>query len=304
MKLRDKEIPSYIKREMLKSEKETSEKVSKSETKSEAKPKAKNVHIGHRERLKKQYFQNGINSMTDIQQLELLLFYAIPQKDTNPIAHKLLERFGNIKNVLNANIRDLCTVEGIKESSATFLKLVSNMTNVMSQPKERELINTTKLAREYCEKFYVGINFEQFHVVCLSKDNKVIGTKMIKSGTTDQIKVEIRDITEFAISINCNRIIVSHNHPNGKGEMSDEDFRFTYSLICSCMLNDISILDHVIVGTDSNYSLAEHGIIEKLKDKAFTKVLIPKESQVFLSNISKKYQISEYYETNISTNNL
>jgi DNA repair protein RadC len=262
------------------------------------------VHTGHRERLKNQYFQNGINSMTDIQQLELLLFYAIPQKDTNPIAHALLEKFGNIKNVLNASVRDLCTVDGIKESSATFLKLVSHMTNVCSQPKERELINSTKLAKEYCEKFYVGVSFEQFHVVCLSKDNKVIGTKMIKSGTTDEIKVEIRDITEFAISINCNRIIVSHNHPEGNGEMSDEDFRYTYSLVCSCMLNDIDILDHIIVGIDKNYSMAEHGILEKLKDKAFSKVLIPKERQILLSNISKKYQISEHFETNISTDNL
>ena len=162
----------------------------------------------------------------------------------------------------------------------------------------------TKLAREYCEKFYVGVNLEQFYVVCLSKNNKVIGTKMIKSGTTDEIKVEIRDITEFAISINCNRIIVSHNHPQGSGEMSDEDFRFTYSLVCSCMLNDIDILDHIIVGTDKNYSFSEHGLMKILKDKANSKVLIPKERQIFLSNISKNYQISETYETNVSTEGL
>ena len=309
MKLRDKDIPSYIKRELLKTESKAEPELSKPKSesakpKTASKPKSKNVHSGHRERLKKQYALNGINSMTDIQQLELLLFYAIPQKDTNPIAHKLLEKFGNIKNVLNASVRDLCTVEGIKESSATFLKIVSNMTNVMSQPREGELINSTKLAREYCEKFYVGVNLEQFHVVCLSKDNKVIGTKMIKSGTTDEIKVEIRDITEFAISINCNRIIVSHNHPEGKGEMSDEDFKFTYSLVCSCMLNDIDILDHIVVGTDKNYSFSEHGLMKILKDKANSKVLIPKERQIFLSNISKNYQISETYENNVSTDDL
>lgn len=298
MKLRDKNTPSFMKRETLKTE-------TKAETKTQpAKPKTKNVHSGHRTRLKKQYALNGINSMTDIQQLELLLFYAIPQKDTNPIAHKLLEKFGNIKNVLHASVRDLCTVEGIKESSATFLKLVANMTNVISMPREGELVNSTKLAKEYCKKFYVGVNLEQFHVVCLSKDNKVIGTKMIKSGTTDEIKVEIRDITEFAISINCNRIIVSHNHPDGRGEMSDEDFRFTYSLVCSCMLNDIDILDHIIVGTDKAYSFAEHGLMIKLKDKANGKVLIPRETQIMLSNISKKYIISETFENNISTDNL
>lgn len=304
MKLRDKDTPSYIKRELLKTENKPETETKNSKPIVSSKQKSKNLHTGHRERLKNQYLQNGINSMTDIQQLELLLFYAIPQKDTNPIAHKLLDKFGNIKNVLNASVRDLCSVEGIKESSATFLKLVSHMTNVCSKPRERELINTTKLAREYCEKFYVGINLEQFHVVCLSKDNKVIGSKMIKSGTTDEIKVDIRDITEFAISINCNKIIVSHNHPEGKGEMSDEDFRFTYSLLCSCLLNSISLLDHIIVGTDKNFSFAEHGLIKKLIEKAKDKVLIPKETQILLSNISEEYKLSEIYENNVSTDNL
>lgn len=261
------------------------------------KAKSKNLHSGHRERLKQQYLSNGISAMTDIQQLELLLFYAIPQKDTNPIAHKLLERFGTIKNVLNASVYDLCTIDGIKESSATFLKLISNMANVCSKPQERELINSTRLAREYCQKFYVGVPLEQFHVVCLSKDSKVIGSKMIKAGTVDEIKVDIRDITEFAISINCTRILVSHNHPEGKGEMSDEDLKFTYSLVCSCLLNNIDIIDHIIVGQDANYSLSEHGIMSYLKQRAFKKVLVPKDTQIIVSSTSDKYIISESYPT-------
>lgn len=260
---------------------------------------SKNLHSGHRERLKQQYLNNGISAMTDIQQLELLLFYAIPQKDTNPIAHKLLERFGTIKNVLNASVYDLCTIDGIKESSATFLKLISNMANVCSKPQERELINSTRLAREYCQKFYVGVPLEQFHVVCLSKDSKVIGSKMIKAGTVDEIKVGIRDITEFAISINCTRILVSHNHPEGKGEMSDEDLKFTYSLVCSCLLNNIDIIDHIIVGQDANYSLSEHGIMGYLKQRAFQKVLVPKDTQIVVSSNSDKYVVSESYPTTI-----
>lgn len=261
--------------------------------------KSKNLHSGHRERLKQQYLNNGISAMTDIQKLELLLFYAIPQKDTNPIAHKLLERFGTIKNVLNASVSDLCTIDGIKESSATFLKLISNMANVCSLPQEHELINSTRLAREYCQKFYVGVHLEQFHVVCLSKDSKVIGSKMIKAGTVDEIKVDIRDITEFAISINCTRILVSHNHPEGKGEVSDEDLKFTYSLVCSCLLNNIDIIDHIIVGQDSNYSFAEHGIMSYLKQRAFQKVLIPKDTQLMVSSTRDKYIVSENYPTTI-----
>lgn len=290
MKLKNtkEEIPSYMKR--------------KSETSSKPKPikKAQNIHSGHRERLKMQYVQNGVHSMTDIQQLELLLFYAIPQKDTNPIAHALLNKFGTIKNVLGASVRDLCTVDGIKESSATFLKLVSNMATICSLPKPGETVGTSAQAKNYCSKFYVGVNLEQFHVVCLTKDNKVLGSKMIKSGTADEVRVDIRDITQFAISLNSNRIIVSHNHPEGKGQMSDEDCRFTFSLICSCLLNEIELLDHIIVGIDRNFSLHEHKILEKLTKRANDKVLIPKDTQIFLSSLSENYIRSEEHEFEIN----
>lgn len=284
LKTTKEETPSFMKR--------------KSETKSKSNPKpaSKNLHSGHRERLKSQYIQNGIHSMTDIQQLELLLFYAIPQKDTNPIAHALLNRFGTIKNVLNASVRDLCTVEGIKENSAIFLKIVSNMATVYSLPKPGETVGTTAFAKEYCSKFYVGVNLEQFHVTCLTKDNKVLGSKMIKSGTTDEVRVEIRDITEFAMSLNSNRIIVSHNHPQGSGTMSDEDCRFTYSLMCSCLLNEIDVLDHIIVGTDRAFAMSEHKIIQKLRKRAHDHVLISKDTQVFLSSLSENYIISETFD--------
>lgn len=285
MKLRNtkEETPAYLKRE---SNKNTAKK---------EKPK-NNIHVGHRERLKKQYITNGAHTMTDIQQLELLLFYAIPQKDTNPIAHALLTKFGNIKNVLNANVRDLCTVEGIKESTATFLKLVSNMATICSAPKEGETIGSTKAAKSFCSKFYVGVTLEQFHVVCLSKNNKVLGTKMIRSGTVDEIKIDIRDITEFAFSLNCNRIIISHNHPEGNCTMSDEDCRFTYSLICSCLLNSIEILDHIIVSNSGSFSMNEHLLIEKLVKRAKDNILITSGRQVFISSDSKPYERSEEFD--------
>lgn len=292
MKLRDNktEVPSYIKRDLSKTK----------EPKKATKEKPMSIHKGHRERLKSQYVQNGINTMTEVQQLELLLFYAIPQKDTNPIAHNLLNKFGSIKDVLSASIKDLQEVEGVKLSTATYLKLISNMTTAINMPKEGELVSSSAAAKEYCKKFYTAVKLEQFHVVCLSKNNKVLGTKMIKSGTTDQITVDIRDITEFAMSVNCNRIIVSHNHPVGKAAMSDEDCRFTYSLICSCLLNSIEVLDHIIVGDGKAVSLYEMNIIEKLKARAVKKILIPKDTALFLSSLSENYEKSEENDFDIN----
>ena len=98
------------------------------------------------------------------------------------------------------------------------------------------------------------------------------------------------------MSLNSNRIIVSHNHPEGVGRMSDEDCRFTYSLICSCLLNSIELLDHIIVGTDRIFSLHENQVMEKLVERARKNVLIPKDIQIMLSSIRKTYNRDNTYD--------
>ncbi len=294
MKLKDKpakqDLPGFMKR-----------KVSVINKSTNIKP-AKSIHTGHRERLKEQYLNNGIHSMTEIQQLELLLFYSIPQKDTNPIAHALLSRFGSIKEVLMANFSDLVQVEGVKDNTALFLKLVNNMTTICNLPDDKDSISSSKDAKDYCSKLYIGVKVEQFYVICLSKSNKILGVKLIDSGTADEINVQIRKITEFAIAKHSNRIIISHNHPFGEGKMSDEDCRFTYSVVCSCLLNSIDILDHLIVGNNRVYSLAENNVIQKLKARAFDKVKISSEVKALISSSSSEYILSETFDTNVTFN--
>lgn len=256
-------------------------------------PEKENLHKDHRQRLKTQFLLNGFESLTDVQKLELLLFYAIPQKDTNPLAHELINKFGNLKNVLKANQKDLVEVKGIKDNTAIFLSLINNMLNFCNQPDLNEVIGSTKAAKDYVSKFYFNVDVEQFHVFCISKANKVTKHVMLKSGTIDEVNVQIRHITQVALDAKCNRIIVSHNHPSGKGAMSDEDCAFTYSLMCSCLLNSIDILDHIIVGTDRTISLAERGIMEKLKARAVKNLQLPQDKREFLSSSSNAYIISQ-----------
>jgi DNA repair protein RadC len=255
-----------------------------------------NIHKDHRQRLKTQFLMNGFESLTDVQKLELLLFYAIPQKDTNPLAHELINKFENLKNVLKANQKDLIEVNGIKENTALFLSLINSMLNFCNQPDLNEVIDSTHTAKEYISKFYFNVDVEQFHVFCISKSNKVIKHVLLKSGTIDEVNVQIRHITQVALDAKCNRIIVSHNHPNGKGTMSDEDCAFTYSLMCSCLLNSIDILDHIIVGTDRTISLTERGVMEKLKARAFKNLQLPQDKREFLSSSSEAYTISKVDE--------
>lgn len=257
--------------------------------KSEAK---KSIHSGHRQRLKKQYFEHGMNSLSDVQKLELLLFFAIPQKDTNPIAHELILECGSLFDVITSPPSKLMKVRGVKESTATFLSLIGSFLNSASRPQAMDIISSTRSAKEFCEKLYFAVGVEQFYAICLTKNNVVKNYKLIQSGTLDEVNVQIRHITDFALENKCNRIIVSHNHPTGFGIPSDEDATFTYSLICSCLLNSIDIVDHVIVGTDRTGSLFESGILDKLKQRAFQNVKISRETLAMISEKSSPYKNS------------
>ena len=141
--------------------------------------KSSNIHKDHRSRLKHQFVENGIEKLTDIQKLELLLFYAIPQKDTNPIAHRLLNEFGSLSDVLCARHNELMKVDGVKENSATLIRLFGSMLNYSNRPVEDFIINASAKAKEYATKFFSHVYVEQFYVFCLTKSDST--TSIISS---------------------------------------------------------------------------------------------------------------------------
>ena len=242
-----------------------------------------NIHKDHRSRLKKQFIENGIDALTDIQKLELLLFYAIPQKDTNPLAHNLINEFGSLSDVMSASYHELMKVDGVKENSATLIKFFGSMLNYCSRPESDTLINSSEKAKEFVSKYFNHVSVEQFYVFCLTKSNVIKKAFLINSGSTSEVNVEIRNITEKALETNCNRMIIAHNHPQGKAIMSGQDCRFTYSLLCSCILNNIELLDHIIVGTDKTISLYEQGILSVLKEKVTQNIQITDDNKLFIS---------------------
>lgn len=258
----------------------------------QAETKSNNIHKAHRSRLKKQFVDNGIDAMTDIQKLEMLLFYAIPLKDTNPLAHKLINEFGSLSDVLSASYNELIKVEGVKENSATLIRFFGSMLNYCSRPISEDMLTSSSKAKNFITKYFKHVAVEQFYVFCLTKSNTVKKAFLINSGSTGEVNVEIRNITEKALETNCNRMIIAHNHPVGRAVMSEQDCRFTYSLLCSCVLNNIELLDHVIVGTDRTISLYEQGILAKLKEKVANTIQITDANKLFVSEEPAGYEKS------------
>ncbi len=262
--------------------------VKKLKTKKTKTTEIKSIHKDHRSRLKSQFLENGIDGLTDIQKLELLLFYSIPLKDTNPLAHSLLKKFGSLSGVLTANYHELIQVEGIKENSATLIKFFSSMLNYGGRTEHDEILGSSGKTKKYVSKYFNHVAVEQFYVFCLTKTNSVKKSFLINSGTASEVDVQIRDITRHAFETNCNRIIIAHNHPDGIASMSPQDCKFTYSLICSCVLNNIEVLDHIIVGTDTTISLYEQGYLAAIKAKVAENIQI-KDRDLFMSEESSNY---------------
>ena len=260
--------------------------------KASEKPKTNNIHKDHRSRLKKQFVNNGIEAMTDVQKLEMLLFYAIPLKDTNPLAHKLINEFGSLSSVLSASYNELIKVDGVKENSATLIRFFGSMLNYCSRPVSEDMLSSSSKAKDFITKYFKHVAVEQFYVFCLTKSSVVKKAFLINSGSTGEVNVEIRNITEKALETNCNRMIIAHNHPVGRAVMSEQDCRFTYSLLCSCVLNNIELLDHVIVGTDRTISLYEQGILAKLKEKVTDTIQITDANKLFVSEEPIGYEKS------------
>lgn len=256
-----------------------------------------NVHINHRSRLKNKFIDNGFSTFLEHEMLELLLFFSIPQADTNPTAHRLIEKFGSLKGVFDAPIDTLMTIDGIGTNSAILIKLLPSLMHEYLKQENREqlFIENQLQAKSYVEKLFSGVSLESFYVICLNAKSEIVDTKEMNSGTASKVDVQIRQITDYILKQNCDRIIITHNHPTGEKEPSNDDIRMTQKLFNSCVLNDIDILDHIIYSPSGIYSFAENGLMNQIKQSILNmlKLTIDKDQFMKFSTSVKEYLITK-----------
>jgi len=222
------------------------------------------MHKDHRKRVRQRFQKEGLASFEDHQALELLLFYAIPQKDTNPLAHRLIEQFGSLKNVLDADVADLARVEGMGENSATLVRLVSELTRRYwtASDSGRAKITSIESAAVLARGILLGKPFEEFYVVCLDTGYRIKNAECIGRGTTTQAPVYVRHVVECAIRAGCDKVLVAHNHPGGKADPSKEDIALTIRIMEALDILSIKLIDHIIIAGDASYSFVEHQLLE------------------------------------------
>ena len=219
------------------------------------------IHKGHRERLKARFLEEGLDNFTDIQVLELLLFYAIPQKDTNPTAHALLDHFGSLSQVLEADVQELKKVPGISSHSATLLALVTELCRYyqVDSAQRVAVLSTLDACGAYLVPRFFGRSNETVFLLCLDAKCKVLCCKEVGEGSINSASISIRKIVETALSSNATTVVLAHNHPSGVALPSAEDIQTTRRIAAALHAVEVHLADHIVVADGDYVSMVQSG---------------------------------------------
>lgn len=221
-----------------------------------AKVKKKNPHAGHRQNVRNRYYKEGLESMPDHNVLEMLLFFGIPQKDTNELAHELIEHFGSFTGVLEADMNDLRNIKGMTENAACLITMLLPIYRRYAQSlvdDKRPILSSAKDIYEYIKPRYIGVNHELVYALGFDGNHRLIADRLICDGDLDSASFNLRSVASFALETNARSIVLIHNHCNEVSAPSNDDINATLAI--RAMLNSLSVSlsDHVIVA-DSNYT--------------------------------------------------
>lgn len=218
---------------------------------------------GHRARLRERYFNAGLEAFAPHEILEFLLTFAIPRRDTKPIAYALINKFGSLHAVLQASAQDLMTVDGIGENAATLISMIMPLFRAYHQSLEKEtpvLKNLDQCAR-YCQGLLAGERFEKLYVICLDSRMRIINTVLISSGDVSEVRVYVRHILSAVSQCNATGIVLTHNHPSGSAHPSNEDVTLTNSIQMLLDSIDVRLYDHLIVTALNTFSFRRSGLL-------------------------------------------
>ena len=221
------------------------------------------LHTGHRGRAKEEFLQRGLDSWADHKVLEMLLFYAIPQGNTNDLAHVLIERFGSFAGVLDASVEELCAVKGVGEHTAVLLRMIPALCGryVASRSEVGNIVDRSAHVREVLAPYFFGASNEMVYLLCLDGKHKVLGVRKITEGSIHAAEVTGRRIVEEAIGLRAAAVILAHNHVSGIAIPSNEDCATTRYLKEILKPIGIELLDHVVFCDDDMVSMKDSMII-------------------------------------------
>ena len=222
-------------------------------------------HAGHRERMKQRYLRYGLDNFADLNALELLLFYAVAQKDTNLLAHRLLDTFGSLAGVFDASAEALMTVDGVGESTAALIRLVLDMARryLMVKASMGDILMDSADAGRYLLPRFINCSNETMYLVCMDAKMKVLDCRMVNQGGTTSVSVNVAQILQIALAQNASCVLLAHNHTSGIALPSNEDVDVTLRIQNVLAQVGITLTDHIVVAGDDFVSMADSGVLHQ-----------------------------------------
>nr|WP_325179971.1 DNA repair protein RadC [uncultured Oscillibacter sp.] len=222
------------------------------------------VHDGHRERVRRRFLDNELNGFAGHEALELLLYYAIPRGDVNPLAHALMDRFGSLSGVFSAPVELLTQVEGVGERTAMLLRLVPQIAQKARLAElERELaLNTRERVGEYLLELFSQERNEVVYQLCLDGKGKLLACRRLGEGSASAVNLDIRKIVQNAITFCASSVILAHNHPSGVALPSQEDHAATLRVKAALEAVEVRLEDHIVVADYDFISFSQSGFLD------------------------------------------
>ncbi|MDR2090262.1 MAG: hypothetical protein LBP62_01195 [Clostridiales bacterium] len=227
------------------------------------------VHKDHRSRLRRQLLDGGIDICPDHQVLEYFLFPFIPRRDTNVIAHELINKFGSLSAVFDADFEELRTVKGMTDIAAANIALHHKIASRINydKAKKNDCLNTSYAVFQYVKSFMTNLKTEQAYLLCLNGGFKLIRRVLLQKGIVNQTAIYLRQIAEIALQCGATNIVIIHNHPSGDIRPSKNDIDASIEMLSVFPVLEINLLDHIIVGNnDDYYSFRENEQFLKIRN--------------------------------------
>lgn len=233
--------------------------------------KVVSIHSGHRERIRERFRAAGLNAFSDHEVLELLLTYAIPRVDVNPIAHDLIDTFGSLDAVLNADESELMRVKGMGKNAALLVTMMPQLLSryQLSSLGERPVITTLGDAKHYCAPLFIGQSEENIYMICLDQAGHVLHRLLLHKGTVNQVALHPRTVVQTALRHHAHAVILAHNHPSGMTEPSQADVDVTGRIGSALYMIGIRLVDHLIFAGAEAFSMVRQCLIDVGEDQSY-----------------------------------
>ena len=226
----------------------------------------KNLHEGHRERVREKFLKSGMEDMEPHVALEFLLFYSIPRGDTNPIAHALIDRFGSFSAVFDAPYEELLEVSGVGPSSAVLIKMIPEICRryVVDQEKGGVRVYSSEEALKLLRPRFLGRRKEAIAILLLDSRGKATFCDIIGEGSVGAVPIYANRLVTLAARYNAVTAVMAHNHPSGRAMPSAGDIAATRQLIWALEPLNVTLYDHLIITDTDCLSMASSGIMSQL----------------------------------------